>query len=43
MKKKRKQTYLSPECYARGEENRRILTDRLEFYERRREQTSSGE
>jgi hypothetical protein len=37
-KKKRKQTYLSPDFYARGEENRRILTERLELHRRLREQ-----
>lgn len=36
--KKRKKTYLSPEFYARGEETRRLLTERLEFHRRLREQ-----
>lgn len=38
MKKKRKKTYFSPEFYARGEETKRLLTERLEFYEKLREQ-----
>jgi len=38
MKKKRKKTYFSPEFYARGEENRRILSERLEFHRKLREQ-----
>ena len=41
MKKKRKKTYLSPDFYARGEQNRRILTERLEFYRRLREQRAA--
>ena len=41
MKKKRKKTYLSPEFYARGEETRRILTERLEFHRRLREQRAA--
>ena len=41
MKKKRKKTYLSPEFYARGEETRRILTEKIEFYERLRQQRAA--
>jgi hypothetical protein len=38
MKKKRKKTYLSPEFYARREETRRLLSERIEFHRRLREQ-----
>jgi hypothetical protein len=38
MKRKRKKTSLSREFYARGEETRRILTERIDFHRRRRAQ-----